>query len=59
MIMKLIKDNIVKEIPENLVPTYVSMGWKEVKSEKPVEEINEILANKPSEKRFGRNKIEE
>jgi hypothetical protein len=57
--MKLIKDNIVKEIPENLVPTYVSMGWKEVKSEKPVEEINEILANKPSEKRFGRNKIEE
>lgn len=33
--MKMIKDKVVKDIPENLVPTYTSIGWKVLTEEKP------------------------
>ena len=36
--MKLIKDNVVKEVPANIVPDYLAMGWKDIKEvEKPKE----------------------
>ncbi len=28
--IKVQKDGIIKTIPENLLPTYLEMGWKEV-----------------------------
>lgn len=55
--MKLIKNKIIKEIPDNLVAIYLNMGWvqyKEPAKERPFE--FKKSAEKSKEKEF---KIEE
>ena len=43
--VKVKKDNITKEISENLLPDYERLGWKVVKSEdKEKKPLNDILS---------------
>lgn len=39
--MKMIKEKVIKEIPENLISTYLAMGW--VKYEEKVVEKPKIV----------------
>lgn len=51
--MKMIKDNIIKEVPKNLVDMYLALGWKEYK-EKP--QFEETFSMKSERKSFTTNK---
>lgn len=42
--VKVKKDNITKEISENLLPDYERLGWKVVNTENKKTPINDILS---------------
>ena len=47
----MIKNNIIKDVPENLVSMYLAMGWKEYK-----EKQEETFTMKSESKTFTTNK---
>ena len=46
--MKLIKDTVIKDVPENLISLYIVMGWREYKGKSKNKE-NYYTLNKDKE----------
>lgn len=42
--VKMFKDDVTKDVPENLVPFYVNLGWK--KLETKLRKLNGLLSEK-------------
>ena len=54
--MKLIKDNIIKDVPTHLVSIYLGMGWAEYKQ---VQEVKPFEFKKHTDKPVEKNKNKE
>lgn len=60
--MKMRYNDIVKEIPSNLVPTYKSLGWQEIVNKtivKPIEKVEKLTKGFKDKNVDIDNKVEE